>query len=114
MNDNKNNKNIIDRFLEGYADANEDSKQSIYKRVYQKPSKIKCILGFTISALIMLFLIRLFNLKFMFLLIFFGDLAVLLFYGLNLFTKKGIAIPKYVKKDEYTDNDDLNDKYKVR
>lgn len=111
---NQNDKNIIDKFLEGYAVANENSKQDPYQRVYQKPSKFKCIVGFIFSALIMFFLIRIFKLNFMFLLIFFIDLVVLIFYGVNLFTKKGIAIPKYVKKDEYTDNDDINNKYKVR
>ena len=114
MNKKKDNKNIIDKFLEGYAVANEDSKQNPYKRVYQRPSKFKSIVGFIFSALIMFFLIRIFQFNFMFFLIFIPDLIILIFYSINLFTKKGIAIPKYVRKDEYTDNDDINDRYKVQ
>ncbi len=106
-------KNIIDKFLEGYAQANESSKQETYKRIYQKPTKFKCIVGFIFSSLIMLVLIRIFKFNFMFFLIFFGDLLVLIYYSLNLFTKKGFALPKYVKRDEYTDNDDSNNRYKV-
>ncbi len=110
----KKDKNIIDKFLEGYAVANEKSKYNAYKRIYQKPAKGKCIGGFIFSAFIMLFLIRSFRINFMFLLIFFTDLVIVLFYGINLFTRKGIPIPKYVKASEYTDNDDVNDRYKVQ
>ena len=113
MNDNK-DKNIIDKFLEAYDGANEASKTKEYKRVYQRPSKFKCIVGFIFSGLIMFVLLGIFHFSFMYLLIFGVDLLFLLYYGINLFTKKGIGMPKYVKADEYTKNDDINDKYKVQ
>lgn len=108
------NKNIIDKFLDAYDSANADSKTSSYKRVYFRPSKFKCIVGLIFSGLIMFVLLGIFSFNFMYLIIFLVDLLFLLYYGINLFTKKGIGIPRYVKRDEYTNNDDLNDKYKVQ
>ena len=45
------------------------------------------------------------------------NLLILLFYSINLFTEKGIGIPKNIEVKEYNDDlntDDENDIYKVQ
>lgn len=90
-----NEKNIVDRFLDGYEYAN--SEKTCYKRVYQKPSKIKSIIGFIFSLIFLIILIRLFVFKILYFVILIGDLAVCSYYGINLFTKKGIGLPKTIE-----------------
>ncbi len=90
-----NEKNIVDKFLDGYEYANSERK--CYKRVYQKPSKIKAIIGFIFSLIFFIILIRLFVFKILYFIILIGDIVVCSYYGINLFTKKGIGLPKTVE-----------------
>ena len=77
------------------------------KKVFYKPSKLKCIIGFifTLFILIMLLLSG-FNFSMVYLLVFFGDFIILVFFSLNLFTKEGFLLPKYVReKDEESEKE---------
>ncbi len=107
---NKDDKNIIDKFLEGYTVANRNVSNTTYKKSYQKPSKFKCIFGFIFSLIVFIILIRVFRTSILFFFILIGDLLCLIFYGVNLFTKKGIGIPKYVKDNK----EDYDKKHKVQ
>ncbi len=99
---NKKDKNLVDMFLDGYSVANDESSNMKYKKIYRKPSKVKCIIGFIFCLLILIILIRHFVFKLIFFLILIGDILILLFYGINLFTKKGWGLPKYIKVDPNT------------
>ncbi len=107
-------KNIVDKFLDGYEQANND--KVIYKRVYQRPSKIKAIVGFVFSLIIFIILIRYFVFKLLYFVILLGDLSFLSYYGLNLFTEKGFGLPKtipVIESAEDIDNKKNEDIYRV-
>jgi len=98
MNDKE--KNIFDKFLDHYEKTTKNQKVSV--KVFQKPSKLKSIIGFSFSLLLFFVLIRMFVFKLLFFIILLCDLGICFFYGINLFTKKGIRLPKHVlinKKD---------------
>ena len=101
---NKSNKNIVDSFLDIYENLSNKNSHKKYKIVYKKPSKIKCLLSFGFCLLFMIILIPMFSFTFMYMLLFLGDLIILLYYGINLFTKKGWPLPKRVPDDEKKDN----------
>lgn len=108
-----NEKNIVDRFLDGYEYANSDRKY--YKRVYQRPSKLKAIVGFGFSLIFFIILIRLFVFKLLYFVILLGDLAILAYYGINLFTKNGIGLPKTIEVIEQEEASQTNeDTYRVQ
>ena len=126
MSNNKNDKgNLIDYFLDNYESIPEE-----YERVYEKPKKSKCIIGFIGSIIFLLALIPFASLNSLFFVLLIGDLLLIAFYGINLFTEKGIKLPKTVKverkvvEDEPVDetsldleklgNKDNEDKYKVQ
>ena len=52
----------------------------------------------------MIILIPMFSFTFMYMLLFLGDLIILIYYGINLFTKRGFLLPKRVPDDEKKDN----------
>lgn len=62
-----------------------------------KPSKFKSIMGFIFSVCVLLFIIIFmkFQLNAFFLLVVLIDILCIIYFGLNLFTEKGIATPKY-------------------
>ena len=101
---NKNDKNIIDNFLDIYENLINEKSQKKYKVIYKKPSKIKCIFNFGFCLLFMIILIPMFSFTFMYMLLFLGDLIILIYYGINLFTKRGLLLPKRVPDDEKKDN----------
>lgn len=71
------------------------------EKIYYRPSKFKTIFGFSFSLIIMIILLRMgFQLTVIYLTLFLGDLVILAYYALNLFTKEGFLLPKYVKKDK--------------
>lgn len=104
MNDDK--KNIIDKFLETYEYGNNN--QNVYKRIYQRPTKFKSIVGFIFCLIILIVLIILFVPKVIYFVLVLGDLIILAFYGINVFTKKGIGLPKtvLVKQEEKVEDSD--------
>ena len=95
-------KNIVDKFLDGYEDLNNQPNNKV--RVYQKPTKFVCIRNFILGIAILFVLLFVFGFhtSFGYILFFLADLIVVLFYGINLFTKDGVKLPTYVrvKKDE--------------
>ena len=98
---NNKDKNIVDKFLDGYEQYTNNQPKKV--RVYKKPSRFVCIRNFVIGVAILIVLLILgFNLSIQYILFFMGDLIVILFYGINLFTKDGIKLPTYikVKKDD--------------
>ena len=93
-------KNIVDSFLDKYEEMS--SKKKVNIETYYRPSKAKCIFGFIFCLIFMLILIRIFTINIVFFVIFFGDMACLIYFGLNLFTEKGFVIKeKYRVPEEY-------------
>lgn len=94
------NKNKLDILLDYYEKSGKE-KNSL-KKVFYRPSFIKCLFGFLFSFLFLFLLLFVvgFQLQFMYLILFLGDLIILLYYGVNLFTKKGFYLTKYVEDKE--------------
>ena len=111
--DNK-DRNVLDRFLDNYEKQNESN--IVYKKVYEKPSKGKTIIGFIFSLGFFIILIRHFLLKPFYFFFLIGDILVLIYYSLNLFTKKGFALPKTLaikeEKDDKSDEGDDSNEYR--
>lgn len=93
---NNKDKNIIDRFLDDY-EAVDTSKD--YQKVYRKPSKGKSISLFIVCIifLILLILFMGFSFNMVNIVLYGGDLVLIIYYGINAFTKKGFVLPKYEK-----------------
>jgi len=105
--DNNGNKNIVDKFLDAYESQN--TKNVEYVRTFKRPSKVKSIFGFIVSLIFFVILIRLFTLQIVYFFLLIGDVLILIFYGINVFTKKGIGLPKMVvKENENIENDIIN------
>jgi len=88
--------NSIDKFLAYYKDISDE--EYVYQKVYNRPSKFKCILMFIITLFLLFLIIRFLlspTITFVFILII--DLLVCAYYGYNLFSKKGFVIGKTVK-----------------
>lgn len=86
--------NILDKFLNKYDELNTNRKS--YQRIYKKPSKLKCITGLLFSVICFIFLIKLFVFKFFYFVFLIADLLIVSYYGINLFTEKGFALPTTV------------------
>lgn len=106
--DNK-DRNIIDKFLDNYEKQNDSNL--VYKRVYVKPSKFKTIIGFIFSFGFLIILIRFFTRKPFYFVLLIGDILAFIYYSLNLFTKKGLPLPKTVAVEE-SENGDVQDEYR--
>lgn len=91
-------KNKIDNFLEFVEKRGNDNKK--VKRVLYKPNKFKALRGFVFSLLILIACIILFFKSFWGIVIIIFDLLILIYYGINLFTKNGLGIYKKVYIDE--------------
>ncbi len=105
---NKDN-NIIDKFLAHYDNMNAINENIEYQKVYKKPSRFKCIVGFIFSLLCFIFLIAFFVFKVMYFVILLFNILILAYYAINLFTEKGIGLPKMVpvKNIDYSSKGDL-------
>lgn len=98
MKDNK--KNVFDTFLEKYDEYSSRKKVDI--ETYYRPEKGKCIFGFVFCLLFFFILIRVFTFSIVYFVILIGDFICLLYFGINLFTKKGIVIRrKHSVPEEY-------------
>lgn len=75
------------------------NKKVLLKKVYYRPQKGKAIFGFAFSLLFMFILLFVmgFRWNLLYLLLFLVDFSVLYYYGVNLFTKRGFLLPKYVE-----------------
>ncbi len=100
---NKDNKldNMIDNFIDSYNNAPSNNKVRV--KMYKKKNKVKSGITFGFCLLILIFLIRLFSLNTVYFVLLFGDVGILIFNGINLFSKNGLATPYYVDmtKEEY-------------
>lgn len=104
----KKDKNMLDIFLDNYG----TEKKVKYKRVYVKPDKNKCIRGFIFSLIFLIILLFIITFSFMYFLLLLGDLLIFLYYTINLFTERGIGLPKIVPYYE-EDFEEKKDRYKV-
>lgn len=111
MNDDK--KNIFDNFLDQYDKFS--SKKRVNIETYYKPSKAKSLFGFIFCTIFMLILIRIFSFNVIFMFIFLGDLVCLVYFALNLFTKKGFLVKQkyYVPEDYLIQEDESNNEEKT-
>lgn len=100
---NNKEKNILDKFLDGYESYSNNNVR--YKKIYVKPKKSKCIVGFGFSCILLVILLFMFVFDLLYFVIFIGVLLNALYYGINLFTEKGIGMPKRVPV-----TDDIDDK----
>ena len=91
--------------LDFYEESGKRKKN--LKKVYYKPSLGKSVFGFLISLLFLFILLFAFGFQwsFMYLLLFFGDGIILFYYSMNLFTRRGIYLSKYIE-DESKDEDE--------
>lgn len=92
-------KNVVDKFLDlMYSQSLNNTEK---KKIYYRPTKKKALIGFIISLFFMLIMLFHFlKFSFIFFLLILGDSIALLYYGINLFTKKGLLIPKYIYVDK--------------
>ncbi len=118
---NNNDKGFVDKFLDGYDKYNSKNVELV--KVYVKPTKIRSLFGFIFSLIFFIILITVFTLNLMYFILLFGSLAIVIYYGINLFTEKGIGLPRTVEvpvKEEINRNDnELNhnkssDRYRVQ
>ena len=106
-------KNIVDKFLDVY-DKNSNKKTE-YRRIYVKPTKLRSLIGFVFGLIMFIIVLGFFAFDLMYFLLFFGCLIVTIYYGINLFTEKGIGLPRtvVVPVEEEKKTED-NDNYKVQ
>ena len=110
-------KNNLDRFLEGLT--SEGNKKIVYEKTYVRPSKAKSVIGFIISLIVLIILIGLFTLSVMYFVLIIGNVLLLVFFGVNSFTEKGIGLPKTIayaveeeEPEEYDDSEEYdNEEY---
>ena len=101
------NKNKLDKLLDFYEESGK--RKSNLKKIYYKPSSGRSIFGFFFSFLflIILFFVFGFQWRFMYLLLLFGDGIILFYYSMNLFTKRGIYLPKYIEEEIKDEDEDI-------
>lgn len=87
-------KNIVDKFLDNYESISNN--QVRYKRIYQRPSKFKSFVGFVFSVVLLIMLLFMFVFKLLYFVIIIGVSIAVIYFGVNLFTDKGIGLPKNV------------------
>ena len=90
----------LDGFLDGIAQ--ESNKKKEYVRVYERPSKVKSVLGFIGALIFLVILIGLFTLNVMYFVLLIVNILVLFYFGVNAFTENGFSIGKtyIVQADE--------------
>lgn len=105
--------NVVDNFLELLDDSNYNKvkKRKVYKRVSLWKSVVK--FGFAFICFILLILVFGFSMNVLYLFMLLGCILVMVFNGINIFTKDGIKVSSYeeVKED---DNMSSEDHYKVQ
>lgn len=109
-------KNLFDTFLEKYDEYS--SKRRVDIETYYRPSKGKSIAGFIFTLILFFILIRFFQFSIVYFVILIGVLLYLVYYALNLFTKKGFVIKKkhsvpeeYLRDEEDYDNYDIDNSF---
>ena len=89
----------MNKKIENFIKMLENDNSPKYRKVYYRPNKVKSVIGFICSLLFMLILIFLigFQLNSIFIIMFIIDFLLLVYYSINLFTAKGLLIPKYIE-----------------
>lgn len=100
----KKDKNIVDKFLDNYEAISNNRVR--YKRIYQKPSKFKSIIGFIFSIILTIMMLLMFVAKLMYFVLLLGVILTGVYYGINLFTEKGIGLPKRIPINENEDREE--------
>lgn len=90
-----NNKGIVDKFLDGYDKYS--NKETELKKIYVKPTKFRSGIGFVFSTLFLILLLTVFTFSLVYFLLLIGSLSIAIYYGINLFTEKGIGLPRTVE-----------------
>ncbi len=101
-----------DSFFTKIVNMLPEEKEVKYEKIYYRPSKGKCVIGFIISLIFLILLIFTIGvgLNIIYFILYGIDIFALVYYSLNLFTVKGFVLPKHVKIEE----EDEIDKYKVQ
>ncbi len=89
------NDNGIDKIINKIDEVGNKNYQ--YVRVYNKPGKVKSAIGFVAALIFFIIMIGLFSWNVMYFVMLIGSVLIMLFFGINLFTKKGFGIPKTVR-----------------
>ena len=84
---------------------NNSNNETKLKKIYYRPTKLRSIIGFIITLIFMLILLFIigFQLNLIYMILFIGDFLLIVYYSMNLFTKDGLLIQKYV--EDKTNND---------
>lgn len=104
-------KKKLPRFVVKILENSKPPKE--YEKVYYKPKKWKTILGFVLSIIFFIALLYVFkfNVNIYFVLIFLGIVLIGTYYGINLFTKRGFLLPKFVLKKGEKIEEDIDEVY---
>lgn len=93
---NRNDKTFMDNVLV----LLQKDRGSKVEKVFYKPDRARCIKGFCFSVIFFIIMLGFCIVKFSigFVLLFGLSIGLLFFYGVNLFTKEGLMVQKYVDK----------------
>ena len=99
----------LDKIMELMKKGGNGTRREIVD--YYRPNKISNVIAFILSVGFVISLLFIFGLQFslVYILILIIGLLLSLYYGVNLFTKKGFVTPIYKDvpiEDEESDNDD--------
>lgn len=102
-------KNKMPGFIKKILENSKPPKE--YERVYYKPQKWKSLIGFVFSLIFLgaLLFVFSFNVNIYFIILFIGVVVVCAYYGINLFTKSGFLLPKFVLKKEDKNVEEIKD-----
>ena len=103
------NKKKLPGFVEKILENSKPPKE--YEKVYYKPKKWKSVLGFIFSLIFLISLIYVFglNVNIYFIILFIGVAVICAYYAINLFTKSGFLLPKFVEKKEEKAEEEIKD-----
>lgn len=107
--------NVVDDFLELLDDSNYNKVKvrKVYKRVPLVKSIVK--FGFAFICFVLLIVVFGFSTNVLYLFMLLGCFLVMLFNGINIFTKNGIKVSSYENvSDDKENNMSSEDNYKVR
>lgn len=94
-------KDKVDEFLKKMEMSGQEEEKYII--IYKRPSKIKAVLGFIASVLVLIACLLLLLHSFLGILITLGDLVIVVYYGSNLFTENGFGHYEKVRVIEEED-----------
>lgn len=87
---------FVDKFIDEYDKYSSRDDDVTYEKIYVKPNKFVSLLGFLFGLFLLFFVITSFNFDMVYILLLLLAIWLLIYYGLNLFTKKGFGLPRTV------------------